>query len=92
MKLDENNQCGNGMTKPLPIGCIKDDSDISWETFNFLLEKVDFEDTFGHLYIVNIEFDIKNATKRELTITKFIHQLLNSKKLLILVKDQYFSY
>ena len=39
------------MTKPLPTGCIKDDSDISWENCNFLLEKVDFEDTIGHLYL-----------------------------------------
>ena len=28
------------MTKLLPTGCIKDDKDISWETFNFLLESV----------------------------------------------------
>ena len=54
------------MTKPLPTGYIKDDFDISQETFNFFLEKVDFEDTAGHLYIADIEFDIKNATKREL--------------------------
>ena len=38
LKLDENNQYDNAMTKPLPTGCIKDDKDISWETFNFLLE------------------------------------------------------
>ena len=49
LKLDENNQYGNGVTKPLPTGCIKDDSDISWVTFNFLLETVDFKDTIGHL-------------------------------------------
>ena len=29
VKLDENNQCGMAMTKPLPTGCIKDDKDIS---------------------------------------------------------------
>ena len=66
LKLDENNQYANGMTKPLPTGCIKDIDDISWETFNFLLEKVSFESTIGHLYIVDIEFDSKNATEREL--------------------------
>ena len=82
LKLDENNQCGNGMTKPLPIGCIKDDSDISWETFNFLLEKVDFEDTFGHLYIVNIEFDIKNATKRELTYNEIYPPIIEQQKII----------
>ena len=29
LKLDKNNQYGNGMTKPLSTGCIKDNSDIS---------------------------------------------------------------
>ena len=47
MELDENNQYGNGMTKPLPTGCITDNDDISWETVSFLLESVSFEDTIG---------------------------------------------
>ena len=64
LKFDENNQYGNGMTKPLPTVCIKDSDDISWTTFNNLLESVSFDDTIGHLYIVNIEFDFKNATER----------------------------
>ena len=64
LKLDENNQYGNGMTKPLSTGCIKDSDDISWKTFNFLSESVSFKDTIGHLYIVDIEFDFKNATER----------------------------
>ena len=55
LKLDENNQYGMAMTKPLPTGCIKDNKDISWETINFLLESVIFEDKIGHLYIVDIE-------------------------------------
>ena len=53
------------MTKPLPTGCIKDNDDVSCVTFNKLLESVSFEDTIGHLYIVDIEFDFKNATERE---------------------------
>ena len=43
LKLGENNQYGNAMTKPLPPACIKDDN----------------------LYIVDIKFDMKNATERE---------------------------
>ena len=58
LKLNENNQYGMAMTKPLPTGCIKDDKDISWQTFNLLLESVSFEDKTGHLYIVDIEFDV----------------------------------
>ena len=53
------------MTKPFPTGYIKDSVNISWKTFNNLLESVTFEDTIGHLYIVDIEFDFKNATERE---------------------------
>ena len=53
------------MTKPLPTGCIKDNSDVSWETFN-LLQKVNLEDKTGHLLVVGIVFDIKNATEKEL--------------------------
>ena len=64
LKLDENNQYGNRMTKRLPTHCIKDDSDISWETFNILLEKVTFGDEIEHLYAVDIIFDSKNAFKK----------------------------
>ena len=42
LKLNENKQYGNGMTKPFPTDCIEDESDISWQTFNNLLEKVNF--------------------------------------------------
>ena len=38
LKLYENNQYGYGMTKPLPTGCIKQDPDITWITFNLLFE------------------------------------------------------
>ena len=70
------------MTKPLPTGCVKDDFDISWETFNFFLEKVDFEDTIGQLYIVDIEFDIKNATKRELTYNEIYPPIIEKQKII----------
>ena len=40
LKLNENNQYGHGMTKLLPTGCIKDSDDVSWITFNKLLELV----------------------------------------------------
>ena len=40
LKLDENNQYGNGMTKPLLTGCIKDNDNISWETFKFYYRKL----------------------------------------------------
>ena len=80
LKLDENNQYGNGMTKPLPTGCIKDDSDISWATFNFLIEAVDFKDTIGHLYIVDIEFDYENATEKMMAYNEIYPPIIEKHK------------
>ena len=39
LKLYENNKYSNGMTKPLPTSCKKDNDDLNWKTFNVLLEK-----------------------------------------------------
>ena len=75
------------MTKPLPTGCIKDDKDISWKTFNSLLETVSFEDKIGHLYIVDIEFDVKNATKREFAYNEIYPSIIEEQKVI----DVYFS-
>ena len=80
MKLDENNQYGHGMTKPLPTGYIKDDSDTSWETFNFLLESVSFEDNIGHLYIADIEFGYKNASEREFVYKEIYPPIIEKQK------------
>ena len=82
LKLDENNEYGNGMTKPLPTGCIKDNDYISWKTFNFLLESVSFEDTIGHLYIVDIEFDFKNATEREFAYNEIYSPIIEKQKII----------
>ena len=41
LKLDENNQYGHGMTMPLPTECIKNNSDVSFQTLNILLESID---------------------------------------------------
>ena len=40
LKVDEKNQYGFGMTKPLPTGCTKQNLDTSWRTFNLLLQNV----------------------------------------------------
>ena len=68
------------MTKPLPTGCIKDKSDISWETFNFLLESVSFEDKIGHLYIVDTEFDYKNATEKQFLYSEIYPPIIEKQK------------
>ena len=73
LNFDENNQYGHGMTKPLPTGCIKGSNDIFWETFNVLLESVNFDDKIGHLYIVDMNLILKIQLKKNLLTMKFIH-------------------
>ena len=82
LKMDENNQYGNGMTKPLGTGGIKDDSDISWATFIFLIETVDFKDTNGHLYTVDIEFDYENATEKMMAYNDIYPPIIEKHKII----------
>ena len=80
------------MTKPLVTGCIKDDKDISSETFNFLLETVSFEDKIGHLYIVDIEFDVKNATERKYAYNEIYLPIIEKQKTTDPCEYPYFNY
>ena len=44
IKMDENNQCGSAMTKPLPNGCIKKKENLpTLEELAVLLENVTLE-------------------------------------------------
>ena len=66
LKLDENNRYGFAMTKPIPAGCIKEHPSSSWKKNNLLIESITLDDKIGHLFVVDIEFDKKTATEREL--------------------------
>ena len=57
IKMDENNQYGFAMTKPLPYGCIKKKENLpTLEELAVLLENVTLEDKLGHLFVVNVKF------------------------------------
>ena len=83
LKLDENNQYGHGMTKPLPTGCLKNNDDLSFQRLNILLESIDLEqDKNGHLYVVDIEFDYKNATKQQLIYNEIYPPIIEKQKVI----------
>ena len=46
----------------------------------FLLESVSFEDKIGHLYIVDIEFDYKNATEKEFANNEIYPPIIEKQK------------
>ena len=82
VKFDENNQYGYAMTRPMPTGCIKQNTSPSWVTFNLLIEKVSLEDKIGHLFVVDIEFDFENASSRQLTYNEIFPPIIEKKKIM----------
>ena len=82
LKLDDNNQYGHEMTKSLPTGCIKDNSDLSFKTLNVFLESASLEDEIGHLYIVDIEFDVKNASEKEFAYNEIYLPIIEKQKVI----------
>ena len=56
--MDENNQYGFAMTKPMPYGCIKLKKNFpTLEELKDLLANVTLEDKIRHLFVVDIIFD-----------------------------------
>ena len=79
--MTENNQYGNAMTKPLPIGCIK--RELTTPTIRELclpLSGHSHLDPIGNFLVVDIEFDAERATEKELFLTKYALLCLKRKK------------
>ena len=53
-KLDENNQCGFAMTKPLPIGIFKKQPDPNMETLENSLKYFDPNAKIWEVFVVDI--------------------------------------
>ena len=82
MKLDENNQYGYSMTKPLPTGCIKENKNFSWFDFNTLIESVDLMDKIGHLFVFDIFLDTKNSNEKQLVYHEIFPPVIEKQKIL----------
>ena len=58
LKMDENNQYSQSMTKPLPYSWIKkQEHSPSLTQLNRILDKISHDDNIGHLFIVDIKFN-----------------------------------
>ena len=61
LKMDENNQYEQALTKLLPHGCIKKQEHVlTILEFNKILDSISHENSIGHLFIVDIKFHNKN--------------------------------
>ena len=69
------------MTKPMPTGCIKQqNSPPSWLEFNLLIETFSLDDKIGHLFLVDIEFDEKNATEKQFLYNEIFPPVIEKDK------------
>ena len=66
LKMDENNQYGNEMTKPLPTGSIKRKKISNKKEFDLIVQGILDENKIGSLFVVNIHFEQKNASEKQL--------------------------
>ena len=89
--MDEDNQKGNAMTKPLPYGCIKKQQKIpSLRKFNMIQNKLSHTDKIGHLFIVDIEFHFKN--KKTMLFNKIYTPIFEKSKLIKPYERSTFEY
>ena len=57
IKMDEHNEYGQAMTKPLPYGCIKKKKKVlCLEELPALLKSVTLDDDIGHVFTLDMEF------------------------------------
>ena len=82
IKFDKNNQYGFAMTRPMLTGCIKQNNSPSWLEFNLLIEKVSLDDPISHLFVVDIEFDEKNATEKQYMYNEIFPLIIEKQKIL----------
>ena len=65
-KLDENNQYGFAMTKPLPIAFFKQEKEVSMDILNNSTENFDRNSKWGEIFVSNIEFDAYDDPKKKM--------------------------
>ena len=85
IKFDENSQYGFAMTKPMPVGSVKEKTS-SWTEFNLRMEKVSLDDPIGHIFVVDVEFDHLKAATVKLCTTKYFLPLQKNNRELKLMK------
>lgn len=65
-KLDENNQFGFAMTKPLPIGVFKCKQEVSMEILDNSVDRFDPNSKIGEIFVVDIEFDSYDVPREKM--------------------------
>ena len=60
----------------------KKNKNFSWVDFNILIESVALTDKIGHLFVVDIFFDTKNANEKQLLYNEIFPPVIEKQKIL----------
>ena len=83
LKMDENNQYGNAMTKPHPTSSIKKIKNMpSHREFDTIIQSISDEDKIEHVVVVGIKFNKKNDDEKILLFNEIYAPIFEKKKLL----------
>ena len=64
-KIDENNQQGNAMTKPLLVESVKIEAcTLNHRELLLLLQRISHDGKIGHLFVVDLEFNTNKGTEK----------------------------
>ena len=58
------------------------DLDISWRTFNLLMQNLNLDNNIGHLYVVDIEFDPTKATENRIVYNEIYVPIIEKQKII----------
>ena len=72
LKMDENNQYGYAMTKPLSYRCVEKQVKIpTIRELNIILNNISHEEKVGHLFLVDIKF--REMNEKTILFNEFIY-------------------
>ena len=91
LKMDENNQYGNAMTKPLSTGSLKKAKKIpTMREFDLIIQSISDQAKIGHLFVVDIKFHQKNADEKQLFFNEIYSPIFEKKRCCLRMKDLFF--
>ena len=70
------------MTKTFPTGGIKKHKPPDWRKLNLMLETVDLDDPVGHLFVVDIFYDYKNASSKQKLYNEIFLPIIEKHKII----------
>ena len=93
LKIYENNQYRNAMTKPLSTDSFKKmKKKFSTREFDLIIQGILEKNKIGHLFVVDIESGHKNADEKQLFLNEIFTPIFQKKKFFLQTKGLFSNF